>query len=195
MRIIPVEIGMDGRSLDLAAALRALAGMLNDVLGPCLAIAPAEPALLQELRSALSVPGRQHAEFEHWIRKALNCGHGADRQRVGLLVACPEHHPLALAFRASNPGAQWGGNSGRIAAAYGSYSTGVMWHEVLHVMGADECYPPTNPSVTTCEMGSSCIMSYEPAAQPVWPFLCADNMERLRQARAARWTGPFELPR
>jgi len=104
---------------------------------------------------------------------------------VPVVIGCMENHPLAKAVRESNSSARWGASDQDtgVALCYRMVKF-LIWHEALHLLGADDCYclPDGGP---TCDQ-SNCIMQYEPSEQAVgeWPFLCSKNIEAIRETQA-----------
>jgi hypothetical protein len=103
-------------------------------------------------------------------------------QKVMKLPATPG---LVVAWAADSttlqlpPHAAWGaavpGLAGIVTNLSNKY---VLWHEVLHVLGADDCYDEKT-GVTLCHLGEASIMKYAPENH-VWPFLCERRIGEIR---------------
>lgn len=105
-----------------------------------------------------------------------------------LLVICSPNSHVAKAILKSNPAALWGGSNGQFSAVYEPMNEFVLWHETLHLLGAEDCYNlEINDEGPTCEC-SNCIMQYAPTQNTVgtWPFLCDGNINRIRE-RVVAW--------
>ncbi len=57
----------------------------------------------------------------------------------------------------------------------------IAWHEVLHTLGASDCYSGSPEKAPTCGT-ENCIMQLQPTTETVgaWPFLCKTNVEKVR---------------
>lgn len=103
-----------------------------------------------------------------------------------LIVGTSESSSVAVRCRETQPHALWGlAVNEMIAIVYGPQRHGLVWHEAMHLLGAEDCYDPSAPSdgdVPTCGL-ANCLMQY--AAPDVmeedWPFLCKANTERVRE--------------
>lgn len=75
----------------------------------------------------------------------------------------------------------WGYNISRLSAVYNLVNKYILWHEALHLWGADDCHYRGNPG-PTCGL-SNCIMQYKPTKDTVrqWPFLCQKNIELIQE--------------
>jgi len=97
-----------------------------------------------------------------------------------LVVRCPLGNPLAQTCLAADPNALWGLAGSVLAVVYND-SEPALWHEVLHLLGAKDCYkfPDRGP---TCEH-PLCIMQYAPIEGEVRGELpiCPENIERIRR--------------
>lgn len=105
----------------------------------------------------------------------------AERDRVCRLVfgANPDHR-LARLLLQNNPLAEWGGTRWPIALCFQPGNPFLVWHEILHLFGAQDCYDK-NGNGPTCEM-RNCIMQWEPTSEHVGgePFLCSRNGAAVR---------------
>ena len=101
------------------------------------------------------------------------------------VLLCDPSHVFARCARKAAPHAEWGVACGCLAIVYGSTDKYVIWHETLHLFGAEDCYNPGNPNGhpnPNCGQ-PNCIMQYAPTVANVgnWPFLCGENVSRVRQ--------------
>jgi hypothetical protein len=99
-----------------------------------------------------------------------------------LLVYCSRDSQVAKAALRQKPLAQWGATCSPLAAVYVLDNRVAMWHEALHLLGADDCYIEDNPSQkkSDCNL-DGCIMEYAAPESTCenWPFLCDKNIELL----------------
>jgi len=107
------------------------------------------------------------------------------RRTPGLLVCCTVGHSLAKLCVKTNPNFVWGAATQPVAIVYELSNKYIIWHELLHTLGAEDCYdkndPASNPG-PTCEC-PNCIMQYAPTHNNVtqWPFLCEANVRKIRK--------------
>lgn len=95
----------------------------------------------------------------------------------GLMVHCRKDSTIAQKARKANPNARWGGQVDRLAVVWQLNNKMVIWHEVLHLLGADDCYD-NQTQKDTCEKAPGCIMQYAATEESVtdWPkCLCANH--------------------
>ena len=106
----------------------------------------------------------------------FDCGY---EHAVGIFL-CDLHHRIAKLAIQANRHALWGAAYDGIAFVYGEMGRYVVWHETLHLFGADDCYELPNEG-PTCNL-TNCIMQYAPTTTRVgnWPFLCEENISRVR---------------
>jgi hypothetical protein len=101
-----------------------------------------------------------------------------------LVIYCEPSSNIANAIRKTYKIAEWGLTfKDRISAVYKKENKYILWHEVLHLFGVDDCYDSNNPNgPLRCELGQ-CLMQYAPQEGNVapWPFLCKNNIKRLRE--------------
>jgi hypothetical protein len=112
----------------------------------------------------------------------------AERTSVRLpkfVVFCNRDHSLAKTILAASPQAEWGASNGRIAVIY-ELQSAVAWHEMLHLLGAKDCYPKNNPDQSTLPTcgHDNCIMQYAPTLGRVGDpfFLCRGNVQQIQQS-------------
>jgi len=101
-----------------------------------------------------------------------------------LIICCDRQHPLAEKCLAGSPGAFWGVAERHIAAVYELSNRCATWHELLHTLGALDCYDTKNPQANpgpTCKH-PHCIMQYAPTVGSVDGRLplCDENIIRIR---------------
>jgi len=122
------------------------------------------------------------------VAEAMSCeigtlatGEANTRLIPRLVVRCPPNHPLAQTCLKVYPDARWGLASCKVLAVVYDEGELALWHEVLHLLGAKDCYSPQN-SGPTCEH-PQCIMQYEPKVCEVQGKLpiCPKNIERIRR--------------
>jgi hypothetical protein len=104
-----------------------------------------------------------------------------------LIVGCLRNHNLAKSALDNNPNALWGAHLGFLSLVYEHGNRHIVWHEALHLLGAEDCYhlPDRGP---TCK-SDNCIMQYETNETNVgeWPFLCGKNIKRIRERVNKYW--------
>jgi hypothetical protein len=100
-----------------------------------------------------------------------------------ILVCCKDDSKLAKMAKTYVPIAKWGlMNNEVILAVYKLNNKYILWHEVLHLFGVDDCYDYKDPyNGTTCGL-DNCLMQYAPSVKTVrkWPFLCEKNIKILQ---------------
>ena len=107
----------------------------------------------------------------------------------GLFVFCRRDSNIVVQAREAEPLAQreCGAKCGCLAVVWESGNKMLIWHEVLHLLGAKDCYDPETGE-GTCE-NSGCIMQYEPTDENVaeWPdCLCIANIDILCYPRSKK---------
>ena len=98
----------------------------------------------------------------------------------GLVVCCQRGSLIAQQARSTNPLAQWGGKLGRLALVWQPDNRHLIWHETLHLLGAEDCYDDETTE-GTCEKEPQCIMQYAPTEESValWPeCLCVGTVSQ-----------------
>lgn len=105
-------------------------------------------------------------------------------QPSGLTIYCPDSSsPIIQAARARLPHALWGINfAGLLSLTYVTNNPHALWHETLHLLGAQDHYDLTTFQ-TTCPL-STCIMQFAPSQQTIGeqPFLCGTT-RRILESR------------
>jgi len=103
--------------------------------------------------------------------------------RYGLCVYCPDSTCAAAeAGRRRLPHAFWGINfAGRLSLTYVKGNRFALWHETLHLLGAQDHYDPQSFQ-TTCGI-PTCVMQFAPDARTVeeGKFLCPETLKVLRK--------------
>jgi hypothetical protein len=101
-----------------------------------------------------------------------------------LVVICEPSDPLVAKVQVTNPGALWGASNGALAIIYHHEPT-VIWHEMFHLLGADDCYEgeSADESVLPKCGHRNCIMQYAPSIAVVGdpPFICDSNVQLIRK--------------
>ncbi|MHC4558358.1 MAG: hypothetical protein ACYTFW_12890 [Planctomycetota bacterium] len=100
-----------------------------------------------------------------------------------LLVYCSPRSHIAVAAQREKPHAAWGVTCESFAAVYNFSNKIAIFHEVLHLLGVDDCYVEDEPypKKTDCNF-KHCIMDYNPPKKwcENWPFLCNKNVRVLQ---------------
>lgn len=109
------------------------------------------------------------------------------RKRLGqvsrLFILCSPDDKIATLAKKECPNALWGVSNTQVSATYDLDNKFIIWHEALHLLGADDCYDLSKGDRgPNCEC-KKCIMQYEPTKYTVgeWPFLCDRNIDRIRK--------------
>ncbi|MBL7187426.1 MAG: hypothetical protein ISS70_13980 [Phycisphaerae bacterium] len=115
-----------------------------------------------------------------------------ERQEVlcTLLVICAKESRLAKVSLEANSDAEWGIAVNNLAIVYGLHHKNSVWHEMLHLLGADDCYDLSESDRgPNCDC-PNCIMQYDATIADVksWPFLCDTNIQNI-QKRIRGWQG------
>lgn len=104
------------------------------------------------------------------------------------LVICTKTSALAKICLEASTNALWGLATSTLAIVYGIYDKYSVWHEMLHLLGADDCYDLSKSDRgPNCDC-PNCIMQYEATKANVgdWPFICDANIQRI-QRRITEW--------
>lgn len=134
-----------------------------------------EPELLQDVQRCLGQKptlADRCADLTYWLYSTY-------KRLPMVILACPKDHKLAKLARNKNGLAEWGATLGLLALVYSLDNPYVVWHEAMHLLGAEDCYDDAGRH--TCPRGN-CLMQYEPCKQTVkdWPFLCDANIQLVR---------------
>ena len=101
-----------------------------------------------------------------------------------LVVRCSRGNPLAKTCLAAYPYARWGLTSCKVLAVVYDKREVALWHEVLHLLGAKDCYklPDRGPTCSNRRRHLPCIMQYEPIEGEVGGKLqiCPENIELIQ---------------
>ncbi len=105
-----------------------------------------------------------------------------------LVVLCRPDTTLARKVREAKPKALWGACIGNTLAIVYHHEATVVWHELLHLFGAEDCYDeeaPNESDVPTCG-NAQCLMQFAPSLERVGdpPFICEANIQLIRQRAA-----------
>ena len=108
----------------------------------------------------------------------------ADKQKhiSNTLIICPKDSHLAKLCLRIKPDAPWGLATSTLSFVYEIRDKYIVWHETLHLLGADDCYDLSkNDRGPSCDL-PNCVMQYEATMTNVgtWPFLCKENLQRIR---------------
>ena len=100
-----------------------------------------------------------------------------------LLVYCSPDSNIAIAAQRKVPHAEWGAMCAFLAAVYSLNNKIAIFHEALHLLGADDCYIEDKPCQKKPDCNfERCIMDYNPPEQwcENWPFICDKNIDLIR---------------
>ncbi len=119
-------------------------------------------------------------KLEDWC-KLVSSDEPKHRYVPGLIVFCSRQHDLAQKCLTANPNALWGGKNSRLAVVYELDNYCAIWHELLHLLGAEDCYDTDNPG-PTCKH-QQCIMQYAPTKGIVDGRLplCSNNVNQIKK--------------
>jgi hypothetical protein len=117
------------------------------------------------------------------VEAILDSGERAGVRRH-VTVYCPDPgHPAARAARGRLQHAAWGiSMSGTLSLTYARGNPYALWHETLHLLGAEDHYD-LRTFHTTCGL-PTCLMQYAPDEKTVGPqpFICPATATVLRTA-------------
>lgn len=123
-------------------------------------------------------------ECEHAIVSAFYIGGLiGETYKAKLLVYCSPDSRIALAAQKNAPHAELGAACGFLAAVYSLNNKSTIFHEALHLLGADDCYIENQPCQKKPDCNfERCIMDYNPTEQwcENWPFICDKNIDLIR---------------
>jgi len=99
---------------------------------------------------------------------------------ANLFVYCSSSNRIAQAAMRESALAKWGYTRPSFAAVYQQGVKSTIWHEALHLLGADDCYDENNSSrkKDSCDV-DNCIMEWE--STPDSPVLCGENINRIHK--------------
>jgi hypothetical protein len=108
-----------------------------------------------------------------------------------ILLYCPGYSALAEAVQRVEPNADWGANRGFLSMVWLRNVKQLVWHETLHLLGAEDCYDLTSPaSRPKCLLEPRCLMQREPLRENCGdePVLCRTNIALLQKCDLGRDT-------
>jgi hypothetical protein len=162
----------------VTGAMRQFLGVLDESI-PGLRLSGSQ---LPPQLAALILPHLESGHLEGAVEAMLDIWNASAASH--LTIYCPDpSHPAVLSARRRLPHAEWGISiSGLLSITYASANRHVLWHETLHLLGAQDHYDPITFR-TTCEL-SSCLMQYAPDEQTVGlrSFLCPATAAIVRRA-------------
>ena len=123
----------------------------------------------------------------YWEDKLLNYFKDKQKFYSGTLVICSTNSQLARFCLKVNPNFLWGTAFPTLAITY-EIEKYIVWHEMLHLLGADDCYDLSQGDRgPNCDC-PNCIMQYEATKANVgdWPFLCDPNIQSV-QKQIQQW--------
>lgn len=99
-----------------------------------------------------------------------------------ILMLVPSGTPFVTALQNENNMARWGAAMGTISTVWQMRGPQILWHELLHTLGAEDCYDVRNGD-PICDL-PNCLMQWAPTDTTVGrvPALCSKNIERVRAA-------------
>jgi hypothetical protein len=104
--------------------------------------------------------------------------------RCHVTVYCPDQTlPAVRAARGRLPHAHWGISlRGAVSLTYARRNRFALWHETLHLLGAQDHYDISSFR-TTCSM-PTCLMRYAPSEDTIGdkPCICTATADILRSA-------------
>ena len=142
-------------------------------------LAPVIEPLPEDLEEIL-VPHLRAPDIEGCVRAIQEAGAG---QPFGVSIYCDPRQPAACAARERLAHAQWGlSMKGIFSLTYCAGNKWILWHETLHLLGAQDHYS-LKEFETTCEL-PTCIMQYAPSELTVGerPCLCQETLGILRRS-------------
>ena len=122
--------------------------------------------------------------YIHQIGLSLIEQHGDEA--CASILGVPETTEVVRALRDVNACAAWGATAGETAFVWEPGNRFIVMHELLHALGAADCYDMASPSgPPTCDL-LNCIMQWEPTEDTVgaWPFVCGKNLDLIRRKQA-----------
>lgn len=174
-----VNLGLpprDGNTFE--AALKELPGVLQQApLEAEITVQRLAGKAMEQVTSILNTTNHPLHEVNVALYQAL---HRQGFKDALFAVGCPRIHPVLWAVATNGI---WGTSfqGGPLAVCWEVPDKFIVWHEVLHLLGADDCYDESTHA-RTCEL-ANCIMQFEPTSASVggWPFLCKRVLGRLRR--------------
>jgi len=141
--------------------------------------------LTEKVRERLNKLNDQSCEFSTCSAVIADTFVSEEGIAQRLLVYCSPDSNIAEAARRKESSAKYGANCGFFSAVYKPNSKVIVWHEALHLLGADDCYIVEDRRVRkkSCCKLDGCIMEYNPPESTCekWPFLCDRNVKKLKE--------------
>ena len=183
---------LDMSGPDEAFLEEALTALLAALRRPPIEVTTVFERLPGPLAPAVSVELQQEASFHDvsiGVAEAFADFAESPCRLPGLIVYCSEDSAVAQAAQAGESTAEWGAACGCLAAVWKPDHPGLVWHEALHLLGAQDCYCRGCFASPTCER-PNCVMQFVPPADVAGgrPFLCQKNIALLRYLDRARIT-------
>ena len=165
----------------VAGALNLLAQRLKEELNLPIIIKRLrdEPELKTKVVEKLEQLKNDSYKFSDCGGDISNILPNSDTYSAKLLVYCSPYSHIAVAAQNKKPVAKWGATCGRLAAIYSPNNKNTIYHEALHLLGADDCYIENNPYQKKADCNfNGCIMEYVLTENVCenWPFLCDKNL-------------------
>ena len=156
-----------------------------------LEIMPLPPELKYRATEILNAPPQRHEDIPNDSPYApfsvSYCLHFRNLLKnynsTRVLIYCESGSNIAKAAKEECHNAAWGlcSDPPLIAAVYKLNDEYILWHEALHLFGAEDCNKGHENPGPTCKL-PGCIMQWIPAEIKVcsWPFLCQENVKLIR---------------
>ena len=109
-----------------------------------------------------------------------------DRTSVRLpkvVAFCRDSNTLVADIRQRAPHALWGVSNGFLSVIY-YHEPALIWHEMFHLLGAEDCYKIEDHGLNDHSCGNQrCIMQYAPTLESTGdpPSMCSGNVARIRE--------------
>jgi len=145
-----------------------------------------EPKLARKVTEILDKLSDQSYTFTNCASEITGVLPIGEASTARLFIYCSPSNYVAVAAHREEPVAKWGGTCWPLASLYEYNNKNGVFHETLHLLGAEDCYEKKDPSQKKpdCNL-DSCIMEYSPPVNisENWPFLCDKNVNLLRQVK------------
>jgi hypothetical protein len=134
----------------------------------------------EELNRKHSQINRDFFLLKYWkeIRKRIS----DPKKFTPLVIYCNPIEIIVEEILKKEPLAKWGlTHPKRIALVY-NHNKYILWHEILHLFGAEDCYDYDNPhGKLKCGL-QNCLMQYAPILKTVGerPVLCKENIKLIQ---------------
>jgi hypothetical protein len=109
-----------------------------------------------------------------------------DRHSVRLpkvVAFCRDSNTLVADIQQRSPHALWGVSNGFLSVIY-HHEPALIWHEMFHLLGAEDCYKIGERGIDDHFCGNQrCVMQYAPTLEAVGnpPSICSGNVARIRE--------------